>query len=351
MPYQKGSIWVAQVRKGGMRQEKIFQTKKEAQEWEVQQRKLPADKWEKETSTTCLHEWASEYMEFSTNKHSSQTYKEKRGVFQRLFLDVDPTMPVERLARGQVLKHLQKQNQKRSGYAANKDRKNLIAAWNWGIKYMGLPNMNPFLVDRFPEVRSPRYTPTERDFWAVYDLSEGQNKVMLLAFRQLVARRKEIFELKWKDIDFNESTVRLWTKKRKNGDLECEELPMDEDLATALQKHWQTSHGEWVFTDPETGLPYSARRRWMPQACKRAGVKPFGVHAIRHLSSSVLAHNNVPMVQIQGVLRHKNLATTERYIRRLSDLRPALRFLSKGKSRLAEPSHPTRRESETEAIV
>jgi integrase len=351
MPYQKGSIWVAQVRKGGMRRGKIFQTKKEAQEWEVQQRKLPADKWKEETSTTCLHEWASEYMEFSINKHSRQTYKEKQGVFKRLFLDVDPTMPVERLARGQVLKHLQKQNQKRSGYAANKDRKNLIAAWNWGKEYMGLPNLNPFRVARFPEVRSPRYIPSERDFWAVYDLSEGQDKVMLLAFRQLAARRKEIFTLRWKDVNFSEGTARLWTRKRMDGNLECEDLPMDEELAAALRLHSLSSHGEWVFTDPETGLPYSARRRWMPQACKRAGVRPFGVHAIRHLSSSVLAHNNVPMVQIQGVLRHKNLATTERYIKRLTDLRPALRFLSKEKSRLVEPSHPTRRDAEVEVNV
>src|SRR5512136_1118464 len=344
MPYQKGSIWVAQVRKGGMRKGKIFQTKKEAQEWEVQQRKLPADKWKEETSTTCLHEWASEYMEFSTNKHSNQTYKEKRGVFQRLFVDVDPTLPIEQLMRGQVLKHLQKENQKRSGYAANKDRKNLIAAWNWGIKYMELPSMNPFQVDKFPEVRSPRYIPPERDFWAGYDHAKGQDKVMLLAFLHLAARRSEIFQLRWEDIDFNVGVVKLWTCKRMGGNWECDGLPMTEDLLAALQQHREESQGAWVFKDPETGLPYSARRRWMPQACKRAGVKPFGVHAIRHLSSSVLAQHNVPMVQIQGVLRHKNLATTERYIKRLSDLRPALRFLSKGKSRLAEPSHPASRE-------
>jgi hypothetical protein len=33
------------------------------------------------------------------------------------------------------------------------------------------------------------------------------------------------------------------------------------------------------------------------------------------------------MVDIQAILRHKNLATTERYIQRLDSLRPALNVL------------------------
>jgi len=38
--------------------------------------------------------------------------------------------------------------------------------------------------------------------------------------------------------------------------------------------------------------------------------------------------------EIQAILRHKNLATTERYIRRLRELKPALKVLSRRKGRL-----------------
>jgi integrase len=51
------------------------------------------------------------------------------------------------------------------------------------------------------------------------------------------------------------------------------------------------------------------------------------LHAIRHLTASILAKANVPMIDIKTTLRHKNPATTERYIQRLETVRQALRVL------------------------
>jgi hypothetical protein len=106
---------------------------------------------------------------------------------QTLLQVIDPKMPVAKLKPGDVLKYVVKQKEERSGNAANKDRKNLVAAWNWGMKYLDppLPGPNPCLVDRMPEVRHPRYVPPEEDFWKIYAVAEGQDKVMLLTFLHL----------------------------------------------------------------------------------------------------------------------------------------------------------------------
>ncbi|MCK5020854.1 MAG: tyrosine-type recombinase/integrase, partial [Candidatus Peribacteraceae bacterium] len=197
-------------------------------------------------------------------KYTTQTYKEKKSVFRSFFRFVDHSLPAVELKSGQVLSFLQEQAKSRSGYAANKDRKNLVAAWNWGIKYLGLPALNPCLVDRFPEKRQVRYVPSEKDFWNVYDQADSeQDKLMLLSYLHLAARRSELFRLRWDDIDFSESKARLFTRKRKDSSLEYDWLPLTDDLYEALLAHRQNSNSQWVFIDPRTGLPYIYRQRMM----------------------------------------------------------------------------------------
>jgi len=350
MPYRRGRKWVAQVRKQGMRKEKVFSTKKEAIEWETQQRKLTPEDWQKKTNTVCLLDWANAYLDFSQTKFTEKTYKEKKAVFRRFFREINPALSVDKLKPFMVLTYLQKQAKRRSGYAANKDRKNLVAAWNWGIKYMDLPTPNPCMVERFAEKRKPRYVPPEEDFWAVYDVAQDQDKVMLLAYLHLAARRGELFRLKWEDVRFDKGMVRLSTRKRRGGDMEYDWLPLTDELYDALLAHKQKSDSEWVFCDPESGKPYKVRAHWMKRLCRRAGVKHFGIHAIRHLTASLLAQAGVPLIQIQAILRHKNLTTTERYIKRLADLKPALQILSNKKSRLIEPSTSTKRQPQLRAV-
>ena len=228
MPYKRGMKWYAQVRKDGLKREKIFLTKKEAVDWEAEMRRKPVSEWLERTDTTCLADWAQLYLDFAKSSFSTTTYKEKRSMFRNLFKDVDPSMPVAKLKPTIILSYVVKQKEARSGYAANKDRKNLVAAWNWGMKYMDppLPGPNPCLVERMPEIRQPRYVPPEEDFWKVYEVAEGQDKVMLLAFLHLAARRSEIFRITWADVDFGNSRIRLWTRKRQGGSYEYDWLPM-----------------------------------------------------------------------------------------------------------------------------
>ena len=73
-----------------------------------------------------------------------------------------------------------------------------------------------------------------------------------------------------------------------------------------LADHKMCSHCNHVFTDPATDQPFAARQHYMSRLCKRAKVKPFGFHAIRHLSATILAYEGVDIPTVQAVLRHKN---------------------------------------------
>ncbi len=343
MPYKrkrKNKVqWVGEVMREGKRFYKVVQTKSEALNWESGIRKKPVEELVTPSNCLKLFDWANKYLEYSETRFTYKTFQEKKSIFKRFFKSVDcSTLTVNRLKPSDVLDYLRIQVKDRSGYAANKDRKNLMAAWNWGIKYLNLPSPNPCLAERFPENRQNWYIPFEEGFWKVYEAAEEQDRAMLLAYLHLAARRSELFRLRWEDVDFANSRVRIGTRKRSGGILEYDWLPMTDELFSVLFAHRQKVKSEWVFPDQGSERPFTVRQHFMKKLCRRAGVKPFGFHAIRHLTASILAQEDVPMVTIQRILRHKNLMTTERYIRGLEPVRPALEILSRRNSR---PNVPT----------
>ena len=331
MPYKRkdGNLkkpWVGQIVVNGKARRATFATKQAAKKWESEQEKaclllIP---------TISLGELAIRYLDFAQSKFVRKTYLEKVAVFRRLFKVLDRSLPVGQLFLGVALSFLQVQNDSRSGYAANKDRKNLVASWAWGLRYLdGFPPApNPFMVEKFSESRKARYVPSEADFWSAYHACRNdQDKALLLTFLHTGARRGEIFRLLWSDIDFHNRTIRLLTRKNRLGTWEESRLPMTDDLNHALSVMLPTSSADNFVFSREGGIQYSCRVHFLKRVCHRAGVKAFGFHAIRHLTASILASSGVPMVQIQAILRHKNLATTERYIRGLESVRESLSFL------------------------
>lgn len=329
MPYKRGTKYIGQIKRSGKKKEKSFRTMKEAKAWEAQMWKVSNEDWNEPINITCLADWANAYLDYSKARYVRKTYLEKRLAFRELFETIDPDMPVENLTPAKVMSCVQSQSGKRSGYAANKVRKNLVAGWNWGMRYMApvLPGPNPCLVDKMPEIRNPRYVPPEKDFWNVFDLTEGQDRVMLLTFLYLAARRSEVFRMKVDDLDFENGRVRLWTRKRKDGTFESDWLPMVPDLQDALS-WWLKNRpvnsdnvfvclDKTAFTQEYYGNPFKYRQHLFERLCEKADVKRFGFHSIRHLTASQLYKNGCSLAEIQMILRHKSPSTTERYLKTL----------------------------------
>ena len=154
---------------------------------------------------------------------------------------------------------------------------------------------------------------------------------MLLTFLHLAARKGEGFAMKKSDLDFSNSQARLWTRKRENGTLEPDWLPMTTELEAALRwwikermvqpdtdpDHVFVNLNELKANRPHFGKPFTKRRTFMIRLCKKAGVTYFDYHAIRHLSATVLYRLGYSLSHIQLILRHKSPSTTERYLKRL----------------------------------
>ena len=298
---------------------KTFTTKQEAKKWEAAQE---AEAWEKKenvkTRTGCLLDFANTYLDMCKERFAKKTMSEKALAFRYLFAIIPAKTPPEELTPHMALQALRHISVKSSGNAANKARKNLSAAWEWGKKYLELPLINPFQsTEKFPADQKPRYVPPERDFWRAYANASEGDKVFLLVLLHTGARRTEAFNLKWGDVDLAERKIRFGTRKTGHGGMEWAWVPMTQMLHEALSRYKKQSRSVYVFTDKDTGEPYKARQHFMERLCRRAGVKPFGFHAIRHLAATILAYGGLDIPSIQAVLRHHNPNTTARYIKSL----------------------------------
>ncbi len=331
MPYKEGRKWRGSVRFTPTvgkqnRRTKLFDKKKEAVAWEdVTTKDLQLADRQKHKDMNMVGrammagEWAELYMEFVQATWQPGTYDEKQRAFKRFFRDsINPKMLVAEIRPVVALDHLSKLNKRKNGNTANKDRKNLVAAWNWGIKYYNLDRVNPFqVVDKFPETRHPRYVPPFEDFVAVINVADDLEKLVLLCTFYTAGRKSEVFRIKWDEVDFTRDTVGLWTQKRQSSNWEFDKIPMAESLKKLLaQRQLETGRSEHVF-DQSHWMIRDCHNKWLVKLCKQVEVKKFGFHGVRHLAASIGIDEDVKAVDIQQLLRHKSLTTTERYIHRV----------------------------------
>lgn len=209
----------------------------------------------------------------------------------------------------------------RGANVANKYRKNLLAAWNWGSDFFeGFPQVAPpFLkVKPFPVKHGERYVPPESDVIKVFQQAEGQDLVMLLTLYFTGGRRSEIFRLTWSDVDLQKEKIRLTDNKSGNGMERVRWLRMHPELVKAL-KWWRDARPckvDNVFmqlqNDTFLGQPFTQRIHFMERLCRKAHVKPFGFHAIRHKSAAITFVSS-GLNAAQVLMGHYRATTTDRY--------------------------------------
>lgn len=325
MPGKHGKRWRGEVRKYGQRKTKVFDKRKDALEWEIltEKRIIEAHNQEqklmiKDPDSMLFGPSYDEYLDEVESTMCEKTYKEKVAVGKKFISFVGgPSMLIRELMRVHVKQYMNKEAKTRSGNAVNKDRKNLLAFWNWLMVTYELDLRNPFDVKKKPEVQHHRYVPPFNDFKKVVELAApGQDRILLQVYFLTAARKGEIFKLEWEHVNFELMQVGLLTRKRENGNYELDWQAMSPSLADELRtQRLLTGLGKHVFVNPRKGRGFLDRRNWLNKLCDDAGVKRFGFHGIRHLSAHIaILAESMTLPDIQHLLRHKSILTTQRYV-------------------------------------
>ena len=277
-------------------------------------------------------EAAAEYLRFaeqdrgckpSTVRGYRNAIKVHRGpVFGEMKLEDITVQEIERWRAGMSSVRVQRE-------LSNKTKNNLLvlmhAIFRHAVKLYGLPANPVASVDRF-RVRSSGdiqvFSPEE--VWALVRAarSEADAAIFLTAaFTGL--RRGELLGLRWRDVDFTGSTIRVRASYAagklttpKSGKVRA--VPMAPDVAAALAKLGDrerfTGDDDFVFAG-EAGLPLdgdalSSRYR---DALARAGLRPLRFHDLRHtFGTRMIAKADIR--RVQEWMGHADIQTTMKYL-------------------------------------
>lgn len=337
MPYREGKRWRATPQHKGLRlKTRLFDRKADATEYEREE-KRKAREWSLLPRLDLLT-FSAKYLIHAEQRFPKKTLRSKKALIERIIREFGESRDVDSITTEEIQTYLSDQARARSNDAANRDRNHLLALWSFGRKILKIAFSPVAGISRMPHDRKVQYTPSTNDVLKVLAVADRKERVFLDCYLQTAARRSEIFRWQWnEDINFERREYRLGTRKTRDGSMSYEWFPMSGDLYDGLwwlwqNRRWKDNPWVWPVEHPGPGFrkPYTQRRIFLADLCRRAGVKYFGYHALRRYVASVLADTHkVSAKTIQRILRHSALSTTERYIHNLNtDLKATMDLLS-----------------------
>lgn len=133
------------------------------------------------------------------------------------------------------------------------------------------------------------------------------------------ARKREVLDARWEDIDLRNQVWRIPTPKSG----QTRHIPLTDPvmrvLGLAKQRlsevmgSAQAERCPWIFPNPKTAKPFVSIFIAWNSARIKAGVPDVRIHDLRHTFASTLVNSGVPIYEVQKILGHQHIRTTERY--------------------------------------
>jgi site-specific recombinase XerD len=309
---RKGYVWAYVFRHHGKVVKKEgFQTQGEAAEAEGRKRsELRGESYQPQR--IFLGELQDRYLtECATVKGlAANTIRQKAFVFKSVMDFLGHDQPAELVTKPTVKEYLKVRAQLSGNCAANRDKKEIKALFNWANAEDILFCRNPGKGIRdFPEDDYQAYNPPRQDILKVKMKAIGDELDFIECIHYLIARRREVQFLRWQDVNFETGWVDLFTRKKGSG-LKRMPKPMNDPVRRVLERrHKKSGKAQDVFRFTTKELDVM-----LPRLCAEAGVQPFGFHAIRHHAATSLLESGCSIKEIQFLLGHERASTTEGYL-------------------------------------
>ena len=127
------------------------------------------------------------------------------------------------------------------------------------------------------------------------------------------ARRSEALNAKWEHIDYNSRT---WLVPLAKSGQPRHILLSDAAVAVLdglRSEAFYDPSNSYIFPNPTTGRPYKCLHSTWKIVREAAGLPNLRLHDLRHSYASTLVNNGVSLYDVQQLLGHRSITTTQRY--------------------------------------
>lgn len=132
-------------------------------------------------------------------------------------------------------------------------------------------------------------------------------------------RKREILDARWQDIDWDRG---LWfIPQSKSGT--SRHVPLSSNAVSVLRelqkklpnllKQGDLLENPWIIPNWKTGKPFKSIFNSWDTVRKIAGLADLRIHDLRHSFASALVNQGVPIYDVQKLLGHQDIKTTQRY--------------------------------------
>jgi integrase len=156
-----------------------------------------------------------------------------------------------------------------------------------------------------------RYLSTQEAQRLYNQLQQSDNQMLQFIVPMLIltgARKREVLDARWEDFDFDRRHWRIHTTKLGKPRF----VPMSDGVVTLLESVPRFDCA-WVFPNAKTLKPYVSFFCSWNSARGKADLQDVRIHDLRHSYASFLVNAGRSLYEVQRLLGHTQIKTTQRY--------------------------------------
>lgn len=123
------------------------------------------------------------------------------------------------------------------------------------------------------------------------------------------ARKREVLDARWGDFDQGRRAWRIPISKSGK----ARYVPLSDGALALLATIPRPNECKWAFANPDTSKPYVSVFYAWSTARKSVGLSDVRMHDLRHSFASLLINSGRTLYEVQHILGHTQVKTTQRY--------------------------------------